>query len=422
MQAVPAAPKSGDVLTVQWAEHNGGNAAVGRDCYTRVRVVRTDTGTAVWDQWLYFNAQANAQLGVGGAAQRKTSFTLTQGPAGEGTFRAEVTVNAYNQVFEYNGQGAAENNNAAAGSFASTLADYPDLSVTDLSVPPGVTSGQPMTINWSLTNSGTAPVSHAFYHRLVVVHQGTGQVLTSRVFYYDASGAGSIGVGESKPQSFTFDLPDGGPGAGDLRVTANADYYNNVYEYNALGTGESNNESQITVTSALAPYPGIQVSDVTVPTTDLRPGGQIAVEWTLTNNGTATLAGPFSERIFLSGDDTIGSDRLLTTVTFDGTVEAGSSVGRMAAVTLPIFAADQQWIVVQSDSAQQIFELNEQDNSNIGGPIVIPLGLAMTIDHASLREGGTGATVTLSRNGPTDQALVVSLANTQPGAARRRRV
>jgi len=416
VQAVPASPKSGEVLTVQWTEHNSGNAAVGRDCYTRVRVVRTDTGTAVWDQWLYLNAQANAQLGAGGAAQRQTSFTLPQGPAGEGTFRAEVTVDAYNQVFEYNGQGTAENNNTAAGSFASTLADYPDLRVSDLSVPSGVQSGQPMTINWSLTNSGTAPVSRAFYHRLAVVHQGTGQVLTSRVFYYDASGAGSIGVGESKPQSFTFDLPDGGPGAGDLRVTAHADYYNNVYEYNALGTGESNNESQITVTSALAPYPGIQVSDVTVPTTDLRAGGQIAVEWTLTNNGTATLAGPFSERIFLSGDSTIGSDRLLATVTFDGTVEAGASVGRMAAVTLPIFAAGDQWIVVQSDSAQQIFELNEQDNSNIGGPIVLPLGLVMTIDHASLREGGTGATVTLSRNGPTVQALVVSLANTQPGS------
>ena len=200
---------------------------------------------------LFFSATVNSSLTAGGTANRQLAFNLPNGPSGSGTFNVQITTDNYNQIFEHNAGGTAETNNVTTSSFLSTLNSYPDLTVTGLAVTPRLSrAGQSLTINYALTNAGDGPVAQAFHYSVQVTHVATGQSLYSRVEQYDAAALGAIPPAASKPRSATFTLPDGALGAGDLQVTVRADYFNSIFEYNAAGTAETNNQAQTTVTSA----------------------------------------------------------------------------------------------------------------------------------------------------------------------------
>ena len=56
-----------------------------------------------------------------------------------------------------------------------------------------------------------------------------------------AGGNGSIAAGGSHANQFSYTLPDGPRGTGNIEITVVADTNNNLFEYNAGGTAETNN-------------------------------------------------------------------------------------------------------------------------------------------------------------------------------------
>ena len=52
-------------------------------------------------------------------------------------------------------------------------------------------------------------------------------------------------------------MPQGEPGVGNLAITVTTDTDNQIFEYNAPGTGETNNTASVTATSTLASYPDL---------------------------------------------------------------------------------------------------------------------------------------------------------------------
>src|SRR5204863_322254 len=156
----------------------------------------------------------------GGSRARQYAFRLPDGDAGVGQLQVEITADSTNAIFEFNGTGTAETNNTATTTVDATLAPYPDLVAEILPFrPASPRSGQPLTIDYDLTNAGDGPVSQSFHYSVQVVHVATGQSLYSRVEQYDAASAGAIGAGQARHKSATFTLPDGALGTGDLRVT-----------------------------------------------------------------------------------------------------------------------------------------------------------------------------------------------------------
>jgi 3',5'-cyclic AMP phosphodiesterase CpdA len=79
-----------------------------------------------------------------------------------------VITDVYNVVFEHNDEGTAELNNSASISQMSSLAEYPDLQVANLSVSPAnpFASGDTMLIGWEVMNTGNAPVVSSFHDRV----------------------------------------------------------------------------------------------------------------------------------------------------------------------------------------------------------------------------------------------------------------
>ena len=89
------------------------------------------------------------------------------------------------------------------------------------------------------------------------------------------------------------------------------------------------------------------------------------MEWTSTNAGNKA-AGTFSERVYFSADNQVGSDLLLGTFSLSGGLAAGTSVNRIQNVTIPtsaIASSGNYYVYVQTDSASNINE-GENENNN----------------------------------------------------------
>ena len=173
------------------------------------------------------------------------------------------------------------------------------LAATGLSTSPssGLQSGTSLAVQWSDTNTGTLPAAGSFTDMIIATNTTTGQVLTTASVPYNATTLGNLAAGASASQQYAFRLPDGNPGVGQIQITVTADVYDNV----STPQGDPSKTATLTETSTLAPYPDLVASDVTATTTAY-PGEQTSVGWTLTNSGSASATGPWTEQVLLATD------------------------------------------------------------------------------------------------------------------------
>jgi len=163
-----------------------------------------------------------------------------------------------------------------------------DLVVTGLVVDPTApVAGGPLTIRWTDTNVGDGDSPYAYlYDHVQVVNRTTGQTLLDTAVFNSSM---PIAAGGSRSGSYTFYLPNGADGVGTLDITVTADAYGSVSETNAAGTGETNNSTTISVTSAAPSAPDLVVTGLAVAESFLQSGGGVTINWTDTNAGTAAV-------------------------------------------------------------------------------------------------------------------------------------
>ncbi len=116
-----------------------------------------------------------------------------------------------------------------------------------------------VVVQWTDTNTGTLPASGSFTDQVVVTNTTTGSVLATGYVPYNAASQGNLAAGASATQQYTFSLPNGDPGVGQIQFTVTADYDQNV----STPAGEPNDTATLTETSTLAPYPDLVTSGVT---------------------------------------------------------------------------------------------------------------------------------------------------------------
>ena len=227
----PAAAQSGNQVTIGWNDENIGNAAVNAAFNDSILVQQVGSGGAL----TYVTSGSvigNSTLADNDAVSPQTfSFNLPNGAAGTGTFLITVTTDSGQTVGEFDSNGnPAYNNNSASVNLTSTLAAYPDLQVTGLTVNPTTPqAGGNLTINWTDNNIGNGNVNQSFYDYVEVQNLTTGQTLTMTTVEYNVSTLGSLAAGTSQPQQVMIQLPNGSSGAGNIQITVIANYYNNVY-------------------------------------------------------------------------------------------------------------------------------------------------------------------------------------------------
>ncbi len=416
----PAAPQSGGDVTVRWQDLNAGSAPATGSFYDRVTVRNTTTSQTLVDTYVYHNAAAEGAVTNGQSLARQHLFHLPDGPAGTGNLQVTVTCDAFNAVFEYAGGTDAETNNIASLTAPATLRAYPDLQVNNLSVAPaGLQSGFNVTIRWEDTNSGTAPVIGSFHDRVTVRNTTTSQTLVDTAVYYDVNSLGAITNGQAQLRQYSFRLPDGVAGTGDLLFTIRADANNAVFEYSSSTDAETNNLAALTRVSALSAYPDLAVTNIVGPASGL-PGQQVQVSWTTLNLGSADATNGWTEQVFLSSDAAIGNDQFLASFFYNTPLPAGQSVTRTENITIPRFGTGTRYLVVVTDVGNTVFELNEANDAAIAAqPLNLPATLTLSVSPPSFYEnaGASAAVGTLTRNTDTGSSLDVALASSDTNRA-----
>src|SRR5262249_32292762 len=160
--------------------------------------------------------------------------------------------------------------------------------------------------------------------------------LTTAGVTYDPAvgGNGPIGPGEFRSRQFTYTLPNGPRGVGQIQITMATDSGNVIAEANLAGSAEANNSASITVESTRAPAPDLQVVNLrTEPAAGLLSGSTVVLRWDDFNGGDGVVGRSFVDLI--TGKNlTTGEVFLSTTVSYDpgvagnGSIEIGGSRSR----------------------------------------------------------------------------------------------
>jgi hypothetical protein len=263
---------------VRWEDSNTGTRATSAGWTDLLTIRNTSTGETLATVALPYDpaAAGNGSITPGGARARQYSYQLPNGTRGVGQLQVTVSIDSSQTIFENNAGGTAEANNTALLTRSSALAAYPDLQVSGLGIdgPAGVVSGGTVTVRWDDGNTGSGATTGAWTDLLVVKNTSTGETLISRALAYDPAlaGNGNIAAADKRARQYSFQLPDGASGVGDLLLTVTADSGNALFENNPAGTAESNNVVSLSSASAAGAYPDLQVDR-----SDFRRGRRPAV-------------------------------------------------------------------------------------------------------------------------------------------------
>ena len=283
----PLRPQSSRQVTITWEDHNVGDLASNANWYDRVLIQRISDGHTILDVGVYAD-HSGGDIASGGFRAMSHTFTMPFALEGVGDYEVTVTADGSGWQPEFNAAGDAETNNAATAAFTSDLAPYPDLVVHGLGVTadPSLQSGSVLTISWEDFNRGDGDTGATNWGDLVtVVNTRTGETLLSRYVGYDHSANGTLLAGHGSAMQTQFTIPDGVRGVGDLRVSVVADNWNNVGEYYGDGSAETNNTAEATLTTTLAHYADLTVSNVAVDPSSAQSSHQVTIAWEDHNDG-----------------------------------------------------------------------------------------------------------------------------------------
>ncbi|GAB1544710.1 hypothetical protein NUACC21_73860 [Scytonema sp. NUACC21] len=248
-------------------------------------------------------------------------------------------------------------NNVQARAIAITA---PDLQVESLDIVSSNVLGSPITLNWTVRNTGDGTATRNWRDRFYLSTDGTISDDDIVIWTEDIINTTPFAKNTTYSKSATTTLP--------LNPDLSEGTYYILLETDAnkeqLETSDSNNKVSASRDLTLPLLPDLVVSNITSPPTEFS-GQRIQVSWTLHNQGNGVASGTWSEQIYLSNDAVIGNedDELINTFEFTGTMVAGQLVTRIQEITLPVDWSGERWIVVKTDTDQKVYEHNKESNN-----------------------------------------------------------
>ena len=230
-------------------------------------------------------------LEINGIRQRNTQFNWPNGISASGRFSLRIVADSSNDFVEVNAGGTGDSNNI------SELIRLvgPDMRVKNLHIETtNIAAGGLVTIQWEDWNDGTSSTASAYDDRIVVKNNNANLVLLDTSITYNPLSStnntlnGSILPGGYRQRSFSFRLPEGLKGAGNIGITVTADQNSAglglLFETNLTNDAESNNSASAGIVSANKYYSDLVVGNIVAPT--LGVGGEaVQVSWSVTNQG-----------------------------------------------------------------------------------------------------------------------------------------
>ncbi len=379
--------QSGSSLVIAWDDANPGSGATPAGWSDSLTVVNRTTGQTLLTTNVPYDATASGAIPAGGSKSRQLAFTLPDGNAGAGTIAITVTADASASFFEYHAGGPNPNKTATITP-AATLAPYPDLTVTNVQAPATALAGRSVSLSWTVANQGTAATQGSWTDQVFLSpDQHTDDGLLVASFTY----SGPLAVNGIVTRSEMILVP----------ATGLAGNYSFYVRTNATGTlFESNTNNNTLLATQVTAVPASLTLALGV-TAVAKDAGTFTA--TVSRNGSLTAALPVSLASGNTGKLTVpatvtipaglASTSFTVTVVQDGLADGNQSVSVTASAT-----------GLQSDMhSVTVIDINKPT-------------LTVTLAAAQVKEGdpSPATTGTVTRNMPTTQPLVVTLATDDP--------
>ena len=334
-------------ISVQFTVTNSGTGTAAQDWYdgvyisTDATLSSNDTLITTW--W----AGNNSPLAPGASYVSSGTVTVPTGYA-DGTYYLIAKADVYDYQNESN-----NNNNWVARQITVGSAD---LTASDVVAPDSAAAGQTVTVNFTVTNSGTGTAAQGWYDAVYLstdaTYSGDDQLLT---YWWEGSQA-PLDQNESYVSGGSVPLP-GGNAEGTYYLIAVADAFNYQYESN-----ENNNwaAKQITVANA-----DLTASDLTSPD-NINAGDNVGVGFTVTNSGAGTASQGWYDAVYLSTDATLSADDTRLNYWWEGDkspLVPGASYTSNGSFTVPGgFADGTYYLIGKADAFDSQGESNNDNN------------------------------------------------------------
>lgn len=368
----PVSAIEGVAFNVSWTVKNFGTAATNAAFWYDEVYVSTDNVLSANDVRLGSVRRSNPLSGTG---QSDNQYSVT------GSFAIPIGVTAgtvapFFVLVKTDGGSVSlvpeklENNNVTAASAATTVSPgtvalLPDLRITSVQAPTSVQVGQPITVNWSVQNTGPGNIVNGSWFDSVylsldqILDRQNGQNQSRDIFLGTKAQVRSMLKDATYSDSGTFTVPAGL--SGDYFVLVATDFRNDIAEG---ATGELNNVgiggNPLTV-QPKAPA-DLVVGTITIPATGIS-GQSATISYTVANNGQNPAIGSWYDAVYISADSTWDvNDAMFGRVLHTGDVQPLGSYSESLTATLPGVLPGNYHVIIRSDIRNQIAESNEQNN------------------------------------------------------------
>ena len=148
------------------------------------------------------------------------------------------------------------------------------------------------------------------------------------------------------------------------------------------GPFANNNTRVQPIQVTLLPLPDLLVTQVQVPTA-IQGGQTIAVQWTVCNHGTTlTTPGTWVDHVYLSStQDMSGVVADLGAYPNGSALDVGQCYTEQQNITIPNGTGGTFYVLVGTDSANQVFESNESNNLGVSAAVTITTNTSLGFLH-----------------------------------------
>jgi large repetitive protein len=295
-------------------------------------------------------------LNAGETYLRAATLTLPLTPdLDAGSYYLLVVTDANSQQLEND-----RTNNITAHKIDVTVLPLPNLTVTEVTIPPLAISGETATVSWTVKNEGTAATSTPWSDALYWSKDST---IGNEDDFYIGSYQYNGSLAPNQSITRTQDIPIAPDASGEWRLIVRTDAGNQIYEH----TAEADN---LAISGRgkvqLTPYPNLKISSVQAPSTAFS-GQQTTVTWTVTNDGEGATSTPYwIDRVWISANDTVDDlDTYLGELANPTFLNPGESYTSTLPIAIPNAIGGNFKFLVKTDYNDRVYELH-RDDDNVG--------------------------------------------------------
>ena len=368
----PTAPASagiGETIDLSWTVTNNGNFSASADWLDRVYISENQTLDNSDTLLLEINTGNNSPLLQG------SSYTIEQSATIPNT-DTEVARAANRYLLFVANANDAQGENSRTDNIVAVPFEVksPNLAFKEVNAPQSAVLGESIDLSWIIENKGTGTALANWFDTIYIsddnkIDYGVDTYVTR----FDQAAVSPLAAGNEYNNAVNITLPlRTNPGDRYLLFLADGKYpqptiffrvdYPGDYQ---AETNEADNLYAVPISLIAPELVDLTVSGIVAPS-EVISGQSIEISWFITNEGSDPITGTWNDKVFLSGNQTVGGDRFLKTFNFTGTIGAGETIERKQLIEIPIDISGEHWFVVQTDADDQKIEyFAENDNIRI---------------------------------------------------------